>query len=144
MAMASQSIEIKATPKQCYDVITAYNSYMDFLKDVNSITIESQKGNTARITYEIQVIKPIRYTIDLVGTPHKTVAWTYVKGDIMRDNHGSWELEEVKKGVTKATYNIEVVLPLLVPGSVTKALVGKNLPSMLATFKKRIESLQQK
>lgn len=140
MATTEQSIEIKASPKKCYEVIADYESYKEFLPDLKNVIVKNHKGDAAEVTYEISVIKTISYTLKMKGTPHSKVEWSFVKGDIMKDNHGYWELEEIKKGVTKATYHITIELPMLVPGSVTKALIGKNLPEMLNNFKKRIES----
>lgn len=141
MAKASESIEIKATPKKCYDVITDYESYPEFLKESSNVTIKKKKGNTAEVTFEIDVIKKIRYTLSMIGKPGKGVTWNFVEGDFMKNNEGEWILEETKKGVTLATYNIEISFGLLVPGSVSKTLISKSLPAMLKSFKKRIESL---
>lgn len=140
--MIAQEIEIKATPKQCYKVITDYEKYPEFISDLKDLDVKNKKGNTCEITYHISVIKDIQYTLKMKGVPDSRVEWEFVKGDFMKDNHGYWELEEVKKGVTRAVYNIDIKFGMLVPGAVTKALVGKNLPSMLAAFKKRIEGMK--
>lgn len=138
--MISQSIEIKAAPKQCFDVITDYANYGKFIKDLKSVTVTNKKGGTCDVTYEIDVIKKISYTLHMETTPPNKIEWTFIRGDIMKDNYGFWDFKEMKKGVTKATYNIEVKFGLLVPGVITKALVGNNLPAMLKAFKERIES----
>ena len=57
----------------------------------------------------------------------------------MKSNTGRWLLEEVRKGVTKAIYEVDVNLGLLVPAAITKTLISKDLPKMLAHFKARIE-----
>ncbi len=137
--MISQEIEIKATPKQCFDVITDYESYPEFISDLKEVDVKNRKGSTCEITYHIHVIKEITYSLKMTEKSPKRVEWSFIEGDFMKDNKGFWELEEIKKGVTKATYNIDVKFGLLVPGAVTKVLVGKNLPSMLKSFKKRIE-----
>ncbi|HLD43947.1 MAG TPA: SRPBCC family protein [bacterium] len=141
--MVSQSIEIKATPKRCYEVITDYEGYRDFLSSVDDVVVSNKKGNTCEVTYTIKVIKEISYTLKMKATPPSKVEWSLVKSNIMKDNHGHWELEEVKKGVTLATYNVDIKFGLLVPGSVTKILVDKHLPAMLKDFKKRIEVLKK-
>ena len=139
--MISQDIEIKATPKQCYKIITDYAKYPDFISDLKSVEVKNKKGNSCDVTYHISVIKDIKYTLRMVGEPGENrIEWSFVSGEMMKDNHGFWQLEEIKKGVTLATYNVEVKFGLLVPSTVTKVLVGKNLPSMLAAFKKRIEA----
>lgn len=138
--MVSQDIEIKASPKDCYKVIADFESYPDFLKDLKAVDVKKKKGNSSEVTYHISVIKDIQYTLKMNGKPDKRLEWSFVEGDYMKDNHGYWELEEVKKGVTLATYNIDVKFGLLVPSMVTKKLVGNHLPQMLKAFKARIES----
>jgi|APSaa5957512535_1039671.scaffolds.fasta_scaffold138084_1 coenzyme Q-binding protein COQ10 len=138
--MISQSIEIKASPKKCYNVIWDFENYPEFVKDLNDVEVKGKRGNSCEVTYHIKVIKDISYTLKLKGKPSSQIEWTFVEGDFMKENKGYWELEEVKKGVTMATYNIHVKFGLLVPGSVTKKLVGSSLPSMLKSFKKRIEA----
>lgn len=142
--MVSQSIEIKASPKQCFDVITDYENYGKFVKDLKSVTVTNKKKGTCDVTYEIDVIKRISYSLHMTATPPDKVEWSFIRGDIMKDNQGYWELEEIKKGLTKATYNIDIKFGLLVPGVITKALVGNNLPAMLKSFKERIETKSSK
>ena len=137
--MVSQSIEIKATPKRCFQIITDYEKYPDFIKDLKTVKVTNKKGSGCDVTYEIDVIKRISYSLKMKTTPPDRIEWSFIRGDVMKDNQGFWDLEEIKKGVTKATYNINVKFGLFVPEMVTKALVGKNLPAMLESFKKRIE-----
>ncbi len=141
--MIQQEIEIKATPKQCYDVITDYESYPEFIKDLTDVTVAKAKGKTCEVTYSVNLLKSITYTLKMKHAPDR-IDWEFVKGDIIKDNHGYWTLEEIKKGVTLATYNIDVKFGLLVPSSVVTALMNKNLPEMLKAFKKRIESTVKK
>lgn len=137
--MVSQEIEIKATPKDCFEVITDYQSYPEFLKDLEEVTVKNKRGHNCEVTYHIRVIKPITYTLKMQAWPYQRVEWSFVKGDVMKDNHGFWELKEIKKGLTCATYNIDIKFGLLVPKAITRMLVDKNLPAMLDSFKKRIE-----
>jgi ribosome-associated toxin RatA of RatAB toxin-antitoxin module len=140
MPSVTETIEINAPAKKCYEVITDYEAYPEFLDNLKKVSVAKKKGESCEITYEIDLIKTITYTLKMHGKPPKRVEWSFVKGDIMKDNHGHWELEEIRKGVTKATYELNIELGLLVPGVITKKLVGKNLPEMLKNFKKRIES----
>ena len=68
------------------------------------------------------------------------IRWTFVKGELMRDNHGSWTLEPTPDGKTRATYTIEVGVGPLVPRSIVNMLVDQSLPKLLEAFKKRAES----
>jgi len=144
MAEASKTIEIKASIKDCYKVISDYESYPEFLKETKSITIGKKSGKTVEVTYELDLIKAIRYTLKITENAPHGLSWTLVKGDMMKSNTGSWELEEIDKHTTRATYNIDIGLGLLVPGSVAKMLVSSSLPAMMEAFKKRIEGTVKK
>lgn len=141
MPKLSESIEIKATPKQCYEVISDYEKYPEYLSESKNVVINSKNGSSAEVTYTIEVIKKISYTLKMVGTPSKKISWKLIKGDLMKKNEGHWIFEEIKKGVTKAVYTLDIELGLFVPGIITKKLIGSNLPSMLKAQKERIEDI---
>jgi len=139
MAQASEQIEINASPKDCYKIITDYAKYPEFLKESKGVVIDKKAGNTATVTYTLELIKKFSYTLKMIGKPPKSVKWNFVKGDLMKSNTGEWILEDNGNGGTLATYNIEVNLGLFVPGAISKMLIGSSLPGMLKSFKKRIE-----
>lgn len=141
MAKAVSEIEIHAPIKKVFDVITDYESYPEFLSDCKDVAVAKKTKTGAEVHFEVSVIKKIKYTLNMKFKAPKKVTWSLVKGDFMKSNDGSWELEEVKKGVTKAIYSIEMNFGALVPSKITKALVSTNLPSMLRSFKEHIESL---
>lgn len=141
MPKLSESIEINATPKQCYEVISDYEKYPEYLDESKHVVIHSKNGNSAEVTFTIEVIKKISYTLKMVGTPSKKISWKLIKGDLMKKNEGHWTFEEIKKGVTKAVYTLDIELGLFVPGMITKKLIGSNLPAMMKAQKERIESL---
>ena len=99
MPGAQTSLLMDVSPKEIYDVVTDFESYPDFLSDVKKVTVE-KKGKTQIVNFEISVIKKISYTLAFTMTPGKKVSWTFVKGDFFKDNTGSWEFKEVKKGQT--------------------------------------------
>lgn len=140
MPGASSSIIIEAPPKVIYDVVLDFENYPDFLPDVKNAVVE-KKGKQTIATFEISVIKKIHYTLSFATVPPKKISWSFVKGDLFKDNRGSWELKELKKGQTEALYQVEVDFGFPVPSLITNKLVGSNLPSMLKRFKERAESL---
>jgi ribosome-associated toxin RatA of RatAB toxin-antitoxin module len=123
-----------------FAVIADYQSYPQFLPEVKSIRISKRLGSEVDVHYEIEVLKKIRYTLRLKEEPPNLISWTFVQGELMRDNRGRWLLEPAGEGKTKATYSIEMKLGPLVPKSIVNALVDSSLPKMLEAFKKRAES----
>lgn len=139
MSLVTESIEIKATPQQCYDVITAYENYPEFLTEIKQATVSGKSKAGATVTYSLELIKKISYTLKMAHKSPKSVTWQLIKGDLMKKNEGEWLLAEIKKGWTRATYKIDIDLGLFVPSMISKRLVGSSLPAMMQAFKKRIE-----
>src|SRR5262249_2453883 len=100
MPGASTSIVMDVPAKRIYDAFTDFENYPKFLSDVKKATILKQGKNT-QAEFEISVIKTIRYTLSFTTVPGKKVSWTFVKGDVFKDNTGEWTFEEAKKGQTK-------------------------------------------
>jgi ribosome-associated toxin RatA of RatAB toxin-antitoxin module len=140
MPGASTSIVMDVPVKVIFDVVVDFENYSEFLPDVKKASV-AKKGKYLRADFEISVIKTVRYTLDFSIIPNKKVSWTFVEGDLFKDNTGEWTFEEIKKGQTKVTYVIDVDFGLFVPSIITKKLVGSNLPTMMKRFKDRAESL---
>lgn len=144
MTKASETIEINASPKDCYSVIMDFEKYPEFLKETKSANIEKKSGNTFVVSFTLDIIKKIHYTLKMVGKPSKKIQWTMVKSDLMKANSGGWVLEPSGNGTTKAIYSVDVDLGLFVPAPISKMLIGSNLPSMMKAFKKRIEGKKKR
>jgi len=140
MASATRSIVIDASLERVFDVIADYPRYPEFLSEVKSIRTSDRNGNQVDIHYEVDVLKRIHYTLRMVEERPRSLRWTFVKGEVMKDNHGSWALEPTPDGRTRATYTVDVAVGLLVPRPILAALVDSSLPKMLESFKKRVES----
>ena len=140
MPGATRSVLINTPMKKVFAVIKDYESYPEFLPEVKSTRISNRQGDEVDVHYEVDVLKTIRYTLRLIEEPPSRISWTFVEGELMRDNRGHWLLEDLGGGKTRATYNIEIKLGPLVPKSIVNVLVDSSLPKMLEAFKKRAES----
>jgi coenzyme Q-binding protein COQ10 len=140
MPGATQSIVIRAPMEKVFAVITDYDRYPQFLTEVKRAKVGPRKDGQCEVEYEASLMKTIHYTLRMKEEAPSKVTWSFVKGDFMKDNRGTWLLEAADGGV-RATYTIELGLSALVPQSVVNALVGGSLPRMLEAFKKRAETL---
>lgn len=140
MPGATRAVVINTPMEKVFAVIKDYERYPEFLPEVKSTRISNRQGDEVNVHYEVDVLKKIRYTLRLKEEPPSRISWTFVEGDLMRDNRGHWLLEDLGGGKTRATYNIEMKLGPLVPKSIVNALVDSSLPKMLEAFKKRAES----
>lgn len=139
MAGATRTITINAPVEKVFDIVTNYERYADFLPEVKKVSTSKRQGNTVEVHYEVDVVKRIRYTIRVTEERPRRMSWTFVEGEVMKDNKGSWVLEPEGEGKTRATYTVEMALGALVPKSIVNALVDTSLPKMLDAFKRRAE-----
>lgn len=140
MPGATRSIVINAPVEKVFDIIVQYEKYREFLPEVKEIRLSNRQGNEVNVHYKVDVVKTINYTIrSKEERPHR-VSWSFVDGEFMKDNKGSWVLEPEGEGKTKATYTVEMALGALVPKTVVNKLVETSLPKMLEAFKRRAET----
>ncbi len=142
MPGASRSVVFNAPLEKCFEVISDYERYPEFLPEVRKIRTSNRKGAEVDVQYEAEVVKVIKYTVHMKEERPNRVSWTFIDGEFMKDNRGGWVLEDGGNSTTKATYNIEVTVGPLVPKTILNALVDSQLPKLLENFKKRIESMK--
>jgi coenzyme Q-binding protein COQ10 len=140
MPGASTSVVFNAPIEKCFEIISDYESYPDFLPEVKKLKVSNQKGTECDVQYEADLgIKVIKYKVHMTEVKPTKVSWTFIEGEFMKDNKGGWDL--VADGAqTKATYNIDIVVGPLVPKSILDTMVKTQLPKLMENFKKRIES----
>ena len=140
MPGATRSIVFNAPIEKCFEIISDYERYPDFLPEVKKIRTSNRRGAEVDVHYEAEVVKVIKYTVHMKEEKPNKVSWSFIDGEFMKDNKGGWVLEDAGNGTTKATYNVEIALGAFVPKALVTALADTQLPTLLANFKKRIES----
>jgi coenzyme Q-binding protein COQ10 len=139
-AGATKTIVINAPVEKVFDTIIQYDKYREFLPEVKEVRTSNRQGNEVNVHYKVDVVKTINYTIRVKEERPTRMSWSFVEGEFMKDNKGSWVLEPAGEGKTKATYTVEMALGALVPKTIVNALVETSLPKMLEAFKRRAET----
>jgi ribosome-associated toxin RatA of RatAB toxin-antitoxin module len=121
-------------------VIVDYEKYPEFLPEMERAEVVARDGDAVDVEFSLHLIKRLTYTLRLVGEPKVAVSWSLVDG-MFQKNDGGWVLEALADGRTRATYRVDVAVGVFVPGAITKRLIGSTLPTTLAAFKARAESL---
>jgi coenzyme Q-binding protein COQ10 len=137
MASAERTETFKVEANQIFDVIKDYESYPDFMDGVSSIEILERDGNTAKVKYNINMIKKFSYTLNLVEESPGRLSWSFESGDLFHSNNGEWILKDNGDGTTDVTYKLDVDFKVKVPGMISKKLIGSNLPSMMKSVYNR-------
>lgn len=140
MPGATRTVIFNAPLEKAWAVISDYERYPEFLPEVKKIRTSNRRENEVDVTYEAQIVKLIKYTVHMKEQAPKHVSWTLVEGEFMKDNKGSWSLEDLGNGTTRGTYSLEVTVGMLVPKTIINALVDTSLPKLMEDFKRRIES----
>ncbi|MBI5509849.1 MAG: SRPBCC family protein [Deltaproteobacteria bacterium] len=140
MPKAEEQVVIQAPIDRVFDVITDYERYPEFLPDMRQVQVLSKTDDVAIVSFELEIIMRIGYTLRLVEDRPTAVRWTLEKAKMMAANVGAWRLEDLGDGKTRATYGLELKLKGLIPKSVSTRLIGTTLPETLARFKARAES----
>jgi uncharacterized protein YndB with AHSA1/START domain len=100
-------------------------------------------GSQLRVRMETETpIKPIKSTLRYDYQPPNRISWAQEDGDL-KSVEGSWELEDLGGGRTRATYRLEVdpgrILGMAMRGPVVGALRGKMVDSMPGKLKAFVE-----
>lgn len=140
MPSAQTSEVFSCSPEQMFKIITDYEKYPEFLGEVKSCKVVKEEGGKKLVHYQISALRSFEYKLWMTETPVSRVDWTLDSGDIFKSLKGSWELEDLG-GQCKATYNVDGEFSIFVPGPIAKGLMSVNLPNMIASYKKRIETL---
>lgn len=147
MAGATRTEILDVSLDKLWDAITDYESYPDFLEGVESLSIVKKEGKHTYAEYVVSMFgKKVKYILKHTEQPKKAVKWTMDSGEFFKSNDGSWALKELDDGTVEATYNVEVGLPLLIPGAkmIVNTLTNTQLPAMMKAFEKRAKSLGKK
>ena len=139
MAEATKSIEINCSAEHFYHVLTDFEKHPEFVSGLLDVKVLSHEDNVWRVKYRIKMIKEVEYELEQRGEPFKSVKWKLIKGQFMKVNEGSWQIEELGPDKIKATYSITLKLSALVPSSITTQLAQMGLPKMLQEFKEYAE-----
>lgn len=137
MASAERTETFSVKPEQVFAAITDYEAYPEFMDGVSSVKVIERKGNTAKVEFNINIIKKFSYTLLLTEEAPSRLSWTFDSGDLFKKSNGAWELKDNGNGTTDVTYKVDIDFKMMVPGMVTKKLVSGNLPSMMKSVEKK-------
>lgn len=143
MASAKTTELFNCTVEQFFKIISDYEKYPEFLKEVSKTKILQSSGKKKLVEFEVSVIKTFKYNMWLTENSINEVSWQLESGDMFKTSVGSWILQD-EAGKCRATYSIDATFNLFVPGPIAKALVSVNLPAMMSSYHKRVQELYGK
>ena len=123
---ATQHMVIGASPQRIWDVLTDFDSYPTWARDLKSATVVARddEGRPLDVAFRAAAMgRSTSYTLryDYTGAPER-MSWELVRGDIMRRLDGSYLLVPVNGAGdrTRVTYHLAVDLIVPLPGFVKR------------------------
>ena len=142
MARAEAKEIINVPVEKFYQVITDYEKYPEFIKEMTDIEVLEEEDGVKVVEFRVNLMKSVKYSLRLEeSNPPSEVKWTLVESDFFKKNDGGWKLEKIDDDTTEATYFIDCDFKMLVPSMIVSSVVRAQLPKMLHSFKERAESL---
>lgn len=140
MTEVSRDILFEAPIVVAYAVITDFEKYPKFLKDIQSVRVLKKTKTSAEVLFKLTLFKEIEYTLTFTLRAPTSVTWRLKTGGMFRKNSGSWKLQKLDANTTDAVYTLDVELGSFMPGMISRMLISQSLPATLKAFKKKIES----
>ena len=142
---ASQRAIIAAPPRQLFDVVTDFDRYTEWIRDLKSVEILSRddEGRALEVRYRAAAMgRSTSYTLhyDYHDAPQR-LPWKLVAGDIMRRLDGAYEFHAIDGDPdrTEVEYwlTVELIVPL--PAFVKRRAESKIMHNALRELKAHVE-----
>jgi ribosome-associated toxin RatA of RatAB toxin-antitoxin module len=142
---ASQRATIAASPQQLFDVVTDFDRYTEWIRDLKSVEVlaRDDDGRALEVRYRAAAMgRSTSYTLryDYSNAP-RSLPWKLVSGDIMRRLDGAYEFHGVDGDPdrTDVEYSIAVELIVPLPAFVKRRAESKIMHNALRELKAHVE-----
>jgi ribosome-associated toxin RatA of RatAB toxin-antitoxin module len=136
---------IAASPQQLFDVVTDFDHYTDWIRDLKSVEVvrRDDDGRATEVQYRAAAMgRSTSYTLqyDYSDAP-RSLPWKLVQGDIMRRLDGAYEFVPVPDDPerTDVVYHLTVELIVPLPGFVKRRAESKIMHNALRELKAHVE-----
>ena len=143
---ASQRAIIAAAPRALFDVVTDFDRYTEWIRDLKSVEIlaRDDDGRALEVRYRAAAMgRSTSYTLqyDYSDAPRR-LPWKLVAGDIMRRLDGAYEFHPVDGDGDRTDVEywltVELIVPL--PAFVKRRAESKIMHNALRELKAHVET----
>jgi len=139
---ASERLIMRATPEQCFAVVTDFERYPDWAADVKAVTVgeRDEQGRAVEVAFRAAAFgRSTSYTLryDYGDAPHQ-LSWVQAAGDITSRLDGRYVFEPTGDGDTEVAYYLSVELRVPIPGFVKRRAEGRIISTALKDLKARV------
>ena len=139
------SVEIDASPLECFDAIMDFEQYPRWSAAIQSANVleHDNRGMGRIVEFFIDMkFKRLRYVLDYSYKKPTTLTWHSVDGDI-ESVQGSYTFEKAGDGRTLATCKQAITIGFWVPGPIRTLLERTALQQSVLEFKTETERRQK-
>ena len=138
--MAEHSEVLDAERSRCFDAVTAFETYPEWMSAVTSTRVLERDEQGRGVVVEFRVdakIREVRYVLRHHFDVPERITWDYVEGDA-KSIDGEWRFDDAGAGRTRCTYSVSFDVGGFVPGSVKRALAEQAVRSTLQSLAARV------
>jgi ribosome-associated toxin RatA of RatAB toxin-antitoxin module len=142
---STESITIDADPAEIMAVIADFPSYPQWAKSVRKADVleYDANGRALRVAFTLDAgIIRDNYELAYIWTGDERVEWTLTAGEMMRAQHGTYQLRPTGAGSTEVTYTLSVDLIVPMLGLLKRKAERVVMDTALKELKKRVETLK--
>jgi ribosome-associated toxin RatA of RatAB toxin-antitoxin module len=143
--VGSASTEIEAPIEEVFAVAADVEGSPRWQPEIKVAECLERDGDGNQVLVRMETdakVRRLNSTIRFEYQPPQRIGWVQVEGDL-KSVEGSWELEDLGDGRTRATYGLEVdlgrVLGMVIRGPVVGVLRGQLVESMPEKLKGFVE-----
>ena len=143
---ASQRAIIAASPQALFDVVTDFDRYTDWIRDLKAVEVveRDDEGRAVEVRYRAAAMgRSTSYTLryDYRNAPAE-LPWKLVSGDIMRRLDGAYAFHPVDgdENRTEVEYSLTVELIVPLPAFVKRRAESKIMHNALRELKAHVET----
>jgi ribosome-associated toxin RatA of RatAB toxin-antitoxin module len=139
----AEQMLIRATPRQCLDVLLDFEEYPEWAADIKAVTVDKrdEEGRAEQVTFRAAAFgRSTSYTLlyDYSEWPDE-LSWIQTAGDLTKRLDGSYQLLSAGEDGTEIIYRLTVELKVPLPGFVKRRAEGRIMGTALRELKARVE-----
>jgi|SRR5690348_8293286 len=142
----SSTAEINAPLDEVWKLVEDVEKAPDWqggLKDLEALERDGEGRATLVESASDAKVRTIKSTVRFTYDGPTRLSWTQVKGE-MKSVEGSWDLEDLGDGRTRATYSLEVdlgrMLSMVIRGPLVDAVRGMLVGARAGELKQAVEN----
>lgn len=135
------SVEVHATPEECFETIVDFDRYPEWSSAVRSVAVlKKGRGGIARaVEFHADLrVKTVRYVLAYDHQKPTRLTWHSIEGDV-ESIEGSYDFRKRGTSGTEATCRQEVRLGFWIPGPIRKLAERTALRQSVMEFKEEVE-----